>query len=121
MEMRRININLIENLATNLASLVLDGTSFFMSASNALWSVFQIFSVDLEDFENLMESSVIAIYLLATQLLCLALLSYSNAHIGPLQPFFLDCSLHRINLFEFDSTNASPGVVRRALSSHVSE
>lgn len=36
---------------------------------------------------------------LATQLMCLGFLSYSQAHVGAIQPFYLDTPLSRIQLF----------------------
>ena len=43
---------------------------------------------------------------LATQVLALGLLSYAQAHCGPIQPFFLDTPLERISLLGY--TNPGP-------------
>ncbi|KAI9674016.1 MAG: hypothetical protein M1829_003859 [Trizodia sp. TS-e1964] len=54
---------------------------------------------DLEtlDLESL-ERTAVYNCALATQSLCLGLISYSNGHTGPIQPFFLTRALKRINL-----------------------
>ncbi|KAJ6012061.1 hypothetical protein N7522_002416 [Penicillium canescens] len=48
---------------------------------------------------------------LAVQFLCLGLLSYAQAHVGPLQPFFLDTPLRKINLLGLAEETVSPCLV----------
>ena len=55
------------------------------------------FSSDTLDLESA-ESATIHNCALATQSLCLGLLSYSVAHAGPIQPFFLSRALKRVQL-----------------------
>ena len=43
---------------------------------------------------------------LATQVLCLGFLSYSQAHIGPIRPFFLDTPLEKVRLLGLGFTSA---------------
>ena len=58
------------------------------------------FSSDILDLESAesAESATIHKCALATQSLCLGLLSYSNAHAGPIKPFFLSRALKRVQL-----------------------
>jgi len=51
---------------------------------------------------------------LAIQCLCVGFLSYTQAHIGNVQPFFLDSPLSRITLLGMEtSTNARPYITVR--------
>ncbi|KAJ6102932.1 hypothetical protein N7486_005359 [Penicillium sp. IBT 16267x] len=53
---------------------------------------------------------------LAAQFLCLGLLSYSQAHIGPLQPFFLDSFSRQIRIMGLDREHLYPFVVVELVS-----
>ncbi|KAI1855214.1 hypothetical protein JX266_000079 [Neoarthrinium moseri] len=54
---------------------------------------------------------------LATQVLCLAFLSYSQAHVGPLRPFFLDTPLLQVTMLGVGSTAAEQyGAVEASLA-----
>ncbi|PQE03561.1 ankyrin repeat-containing protein [Rutstroemia sp. NJR-2017a BVV2] len=55
---------------------------------------FDLQTLDMESAER----STVHNCALATQSLCLGLLSYSNAHAGPIQPFFLNHALKRVKL-----------------------
>ncbi|MCJ1399545.1 hypothetical protein MMC11_002747 [Xylographa trunciseda] len=55
------------------------------------------FDLKILDLESA-ERTTVQNCALATQSLCLGLLSYSNAHAGPIQPFFLSRALERVNL-----------------------
>jgi hypothetical protein len=57
-------------------------------------TLFDLHTLDLESAER----STVHSCALATQSLCLGLLSYSNAHAGPIQPFFLSHALKRVKL-----------------------
>jgi hypothetical protein len=52
---------------------------------------------------------------LATQSLCVGLLSYSNAHVGSLQPFFLSHALNTVNFMGIRDPSAIEGVVSAQL------
>ena len=60
------------------------------------------FFLDTLDLESV-ERATVHNCALATQSLCLALLSYSNAHTGPIQPFFLSRALKRVQLLGIET------------------
>ena len=60
------------------------------------------FSSDTLDLESA-ERAVVHNCALATQSLCLGLLSYSNAHAGPIKPFFLSRALKRVQLLGIET------------------
>lgn len=60
------------------------------------------FSSDTLDLERA-ERTTVQNCALATQSLCLGLLSYSNAHAGPIKPFFLSRALKRVQLLGIES------------------
>lgn len=57
--------------------------------------------------------------LLATQFLALGLLSYAQAHCGPIQPFYLDTPVRTISLL--GSGKSRPGIPHTTLSCHLVE
>ncbi|QMW27190.1 hypothetical protein G4B84_002479 [Aspergillus flavus NRRL3357] len=50
---------------------------------------------------------------LAVQFLCLGFMSYVQAHIGPLEPFFLDTPISRVVLLGLDEDNKYPKLVAK--------
>ncbi|CAF3455143.1 unnamed protein product [Fusarium graminearum] len=46
------------------------------------------------------------LYSLAVQILCLGFLSYSQAHVGPLRPFFLDTLVTKVRLLGIETSSA---------------
>ena len=59
-------------------------------------------SLDTLDLESA-ERATVHNCALATQSLCLGLLSYSNAHVGPIKPFFLSRALNRVQLLGIET------------------
>ena len=60
---------------------------------------FYLNTLDLESAER----TTVHNCALATQSLCLGLLSYSNAHAGPIKPFFLSRALNRVQLLGIET------------------
>ncbi|KAL7916995.1 hypothetical protein ACQKWADRAFT_307907 [Trichoderma austrokoningii] len=56
-------------------------------------------------------------YSLAVQILCLGFLSYSQAHVGPLRPFFLDTVITKVRLLGTQTSPVPYGYVEASLKS----
>ncbi|KAI0385257.1 hypothetical protein F5Y04DRAFT_208926 [Hypomontagnella monticulosa] len=99
---------------SHLLSILQKGNdSVFEAASYALDIVKLVAPTAIFDAEG-STKACLHICALATQFLCVGLVSYAQAHVGPIQPFFLDTKLNTIHLLgisDYPPSGISVGLV----------
>lgn len=69
------------------------------------------------DFSGKSVDDLVLVLSMATQILCLGFLSYAQAHIGPIRPFFLDTPLKRVRLLGSRVSTEEHGWIEASLKS----
>ncbi|KAJ5727055.1 hypothetical protein N7493_004875 [Penicillium malachiteum] len=111
----RVNFQLIEILKQAALNLG-DGeqNDMIFAASKAILQLVLPQITELAPFEDV--GRCFSFCALAAQFLCLGLLSYAQAHVGPIQPFFLDTPLQKITLLGLAGESIFPCLVAKLVN-----
>ena len=105
--------NLAESLKTSMGTTT-PSPREILSASSAILTVI---SPEFEVTHDENDTSVcLHLGAVAVQLLCLGFISYVQAHIGPIQPFFLDTPIRRAALLGINGDNKYPNLVAKLVN-----